>query len=116
MLSDQNADTLKGLVWCSSVLEDAAIARSLTALAISAYKKVPGIGPRAVKVGNACVYALGAAPGMDGVGQLTILKVRVKFGTAQKGIEKALVATAERVGIARDELEEMSGPARANTR
>ena len=111
MLSDQNADTLKGLVWCSSVLEDAAIARSLTALAISAYKKVPGIGPRAVKVGNACVYALGAAPGMDGVGQLAILKVRVKFGTAQKGIEKALVATAERVGIARDELEEMSVPA-----
>lgn len=110
MLSDQNADTLKGLVWCSSLLEDAAIARALTALAISAYRKVPGVGPRAVKVGNACVYALGAAPGMDGVGQLAILKVRVKFGTTQKGIEKALVATAERIGIARDELEEMSVP------
>lgn len=110
MLSDQNADTLKGLIWCSSLLEHAAIARALTALAISAYRKVPGIGPRAVKVGNACVYALGALAGMDGVGQLAILKVRVKFGTAQKGIEKALVATAERVGIARDELEEMSVP------
>ena len=50
-------------------------------------------------------------PGMEGVYQLALLKVKVKFGTAQKGIEKALNATAERVGIPRDELEEMAVPA-----
>lgn len=111
MIIDLHADILKGLVWCCSLFEDPELARTLTALAISAYKKVPGVGPRAVKVGNACVYALGTMPGMDGVAQLAILKVRVKFGTAQKGIEKALVATAERVGIPREELEEMSVPA-----
>jgi hypothetical protein len=111
LIIDSHADILKGLVWCCCVFEDADVARSLTALALSAYKKVPGIGPRAVKVGNACIYALGAMPGTEGVGQLALLKVRVKFGTAQKGIEKALVATAERVGIPRDELEEMSVPA-----
>lgn len=111
MIIDLHADILKGLVWCCSLFEGPALARTLTALAISAYKKVPGVGPRAVKVGNACVYALGAMPGMDGVTQLAILKVRVKFGTAQKGIEKALVATADRVGIPREELEEMSVPA-----
>lgn len=110
MLSDRNVDMLKGIVWCCSMLEDASVSRLLTALAISAYRKVPGIGPRAVKVGNACVYALGAMPGTEGVAQLAILKVRVKFKTAQKGIEKALVATAERVGIPREELEEMSVP------
>lgn len=111
MIIDLHADILKGLAWCCGLFENSELARSLTTLAISAYRKVPGVGPRAVKVGNACVYALGAMPGMDGVGQLALLKVRVKFGTAQKGIEKALVATAERVGIPRDELEEMSVPA-----
>ncbi|QDT48492.1 hypothetical protein Pan258_25340 [Symmachiella dynata] len=106
-----HADILKGLVWCASTYEDAEVVRALTDLAISSYKKIPQVGPRLVKVGNACVFALGAMPGLDAVGQLAILKVRVKFGTAQKGIEKALVAAAEREGIPREELEEMAVPA-----
>jgi hypothetical protein len=111
MIIDPHADIIKGLAWCCGLEEDKEIARALTALALSAYKKVPGIGPRAVRVGNACVWSLGNMPGMEGVGQLAILKVRVKSGTAQKGIEKALEKTAERVGLPRQELEEMAVPA-----
>jgi hypothetical protein len=109
MLNDANADILKGLVWVCGLREDQEIARALTALAISAYKKVPMIGPRCVRVGNACVWALGQM-NLEGVGQLAILKLKVKFGTAQKGIEKALNETAKKVGIAAEELEEMSVP------
>lgn len=109
-ICDQNSDILKGLVWCCGLHEDAVVARSLTDLAVSSYKKLPGIGPRLVKVGNACVWALGNMPGMEGVAQLAILRVRVKFGTAQKCIEKALVATAKRVGLPREELDEMAVP------
>lgn len=111
LIIEPHADILKGLVWCCALREDKQLARALTALALSAYRKVPKIGPRAVKIGNACVYALGAMPGMEGVGQLALLKVRVKFGTAQKMIEKGLEATAQRVGLPREELEEMSVPA-----
>ena len=98
MIIEPHADMLKGLVWCAGQFESVDLSRAITALAISAYRKVPGIGPRAVKIGNACVYALGSMPGMEGVSQLALLKVRVKFGTAQKGIQKALLATAERGG------------------
>ncbi len=111
MVIDLHADILKGLVWICGTIEDKQLARTLCNLAVSAYKKVPGIGPRAVKIGNACVYALGQMPGRDAVGQLAVLKVRTRFRTAQKGIEKALNATAERIGIPREELEEMSVPA-----
>lgn len=111
LIIEPHADILKGLVWCCALREDQEHARALTALALSAYRKIPKIGPRAVKIGNACVYALGAMPSMEGVGQLALLKVRVKFGTAQKMIEKALEATAQRVGLPREELEEMSVPA-----
>lgn len=45
-----------------------------------------------------------------GVSQLALLKIKVKFGTAQKGIEKALNAAAEKAGITSEELEEMSVP------
>ncbi len=110
LICDINASILKGLVWCCSLFEDKEISRCLTGLAISAYKKVPGIGPRAVKIGNACIYSVGAMEGMEGVGQLALLKVKVRFRTALKLIDKALTSTAQRLGIERDELEEMSVP------
>jgi len=110
-LDPTNTAILKGLVWCCSLHYTEETVRAITQLAITAYKKIPGIGPRAVALGNACVYALGQIEGTQGVAQLAILKVKVKFRTAQKGIEKSLSATAERVGIPREELEEMSVPA-----
>ena len=105
-----NADVLKGLVWLCAQKEDKEIARALTALAVSAYRKVPLIGPRCVRVGNACVWALGVMPGNEGVGQLALLKVKVKNRPAQKGIEKALDTAAKRIGLPRDEIEEIAVP------
>jgi hypothetical protein len=111
LILDKNADILKGLAWLCAGREDAEVARALTALALSAYRKVPQMGPRCVRVGNACLWALGNMPGTEGIGQLALLKVRVKFGTAQKGIEKALNTAAERAGMPLEEIEEMSVPA-----
>ncbi len=110
LLEPGNADVLKGLAWCCVEQEDTDIARAVMRLALTAYKKVPGVGPRAISLGNACLYTLGHMPGMDGVAQLALLKVRVRFGTAQKLIEKAFVETATRLGMSRDDVEEMSVP------
>lgn len=110
LIIDAHMEVLKGLCWLASTIPDADLARALSNLAISAYRKVPGIGPRAVKVGNAAVCALGLMPGRDALGQLAMLRVKVKFGTAQKGIDKALTAAAEREGLPRDEIEELGVP------
>ena len=111
LLQDSNADILKALAWLCAESVDAEIARALGALALSAYRKVPQMGPRCVRVGNACVWALGAMPNARGVGQLAMLRARVKFGTAQKGIEKALEAAAGHAGMPLQEVEEISVPA-----
>lgn len=111
MINDRNMDILKGLAWCCTFRESDPIAKILNRLAISAYKKVPGIGPRATRVGNACVYALGEMPGMVAVYQLSLLKSRVTFRTALKGIEKALTVAGKRVGMTVAELEEIGVPA-----
>jgi hypothetical protein len=103
-----HAEILKGLAWVCGLVDDPDIARLVTALTLSTYRKVPGLGPRLVKVGNAGVYALGAMPGRHALAQLAILKVRVRFGTAQKSIEKALTATAERLGLPREDIEEIA--------
>ena len=110
LILDKNADILKGLAWLCAGRENAEVARALAALALSAYRKVPQMGPRCVRVGNACVLALGNMAGTERIGQLVLLKVRVKFGTAQKGIEKALNTAAKRAGMPLEEIEEMSVP------
>jgi hypothetical protein len=110
MITPVNADILRGLAWLCAIEENRETARALTALAISAYRKVPNIGPRCVRLGNACVWALGHMPGTEGIGQLALLKLKVKFGTAQKGIASALTAAAKSLGLPPEEIEEMSVP------
>ncbi len=110
LLIDRHMDVLRGLCWACATVPDPTLSRALGKLAISAYRKVPGRGPRAVKVGNAAVYALGQMPGEAALGQLAMLRVRIKFGTAQKLIEKALAAKAERMGRPRKEIDELGVP------
>ncbi len=109
-IHDDNATCLRGLVWMAPMVSSPELIRTLGALTTSCYRKIPGVGPRAVKVGNAGVYALSQVEDAAAVGQLALLKVKVKFGSAQKEIEKAFNAAAERSGLPRDEIEEMSVP------
>jgi len=111
LVDDVNADILKGLAWMCGVIGEDRLADSIGKLALSAYRKVPGVGPRATKVGNACVWALGQIPGESSLAALAILKVRVKYKPAQKGIAAALAAAAERAGMTPEELEEIGVPA-----
>jgi hypothetical protein len=111
VMHEENATALRGLLWLAPALKRKAdLVRDVAAVAMSAYRKVPGVGPRAVKVGNAAVYALSEIATPQAVGQLAMLKVRVKFGTAQKEIEKAFNASAAALGMPREQIEEMGVP------
>jgi hypothetical protein len=107
---DDNATCLRGLLWMAPEVATPDLIRAVGNVTQSCYRKIPGVGPRAVKVANAGVFALSQINDPAAVGQLALLKVKVKFGTAQKEIEKAFTAAAERSGLPRDEIEEMSVP------
>jgi hypothetical protein len=111
LMSVENMTVLQGLCWTASRLQPSPhLARSLADLALSANKKVPNVGPRAVRVGNAAIYALSQLPGPDALAHLARLKVKLKSAPAQKTLEKALAAVAERQALPRDELEELAVP------
>ncbi len=110
-IHDENANALRGLLWLLPMIKRReGDARLIAAVALSAYRKVPGVGPRAVKVGNAAVYALSEMAGPEAMAQLAMLKVRVRFGTAQKEVEKAFDAAAIALQLPRNEIEELSAP------
>lgn len=109
-ICEPHLEAIKGLVWMAGLMNIDDLTRVLGFVGVSAYRKIPGTGPRATRVGNACVWALGNIGSDTALSQLAIMKVRVKFGTAQIAIGKALQSLADACGVTTGELEEMSVP------
>lgn len=110
LVSDRYSDLLRGLVW-SAVAGD--LDSQLGAIGDAAercFKKLAGHGPLAPKVGNACLFALSQASSLNGVGQLSRLKTRVKHASVRAQLDKALAAAAERAGLSQADLEDIAVP------
>ena len=79
-------------------------------LAEKTYTTIPGKGPAAASIGNACVYVLGNMRGKDGLGALSRLKLKVRQKNVKKTIEKFLREGAEKYNVSVEELKEMAVP------
>lgn len=111
-LSEPTSDILRGLVWIASLFPTAEVAMALGDLGAKCFKKIPNFGAMSSKVGNACLWSLGAmsSAGIHGVAQLGRLKTRVKYTQALRLIDKALADAAARAGLSTDELLELGVP------
>ena len=103
-----NIDTLKGLVWVCALFADGPLLRLLAALAERCYRKIPGHGPAAAAVSNACFFALYKAEGLEGIGQLSRLRLRIKQSNAQGLIERYLHEAATEQGVSLHEIEDLA--------
>ncbi|MFE2879286.1 DUF4132 domain-containing protein [Streptomyces roseus] len=107
-----NANALRGLAWLLSFLPPHPdTARVLGALVETSLRKVPGLGPRAPKVANACVTALSRIEGEAALAELARLATRVTFKGTLKMLDSALEARAAALGLDREEIEELAVPA-----
>jgi hypothetical protein len=109
-ISSGEAEYQKGFLWFLADQTDERMPGLLANFAESALKKIPMLGAVSQKVGNACVNVLAELSGLEPVSQLSRLAQRVKYDTAQRLIEEALNRAAEKVGVSREQLEEMSTP------
>lgn len=103
-----HSDLLRGLVWSASGNDSLITAVGDTAEVC--FKKIPGVGPRAPKIGNACLWTLSAVNNMAAVAQLSRIKTRAKHASIKKQLGKALGAAAENAGMSTEELEEVAVP------
>ncbi|HXJ56287.1 MAG TPA: DUF4132 domain-containing protein [Verrucomicrobiae bacterium] len=110
LLTDKNSATLKGLAWCGAEWKDAEITRALSRLAQTCFKKVPNLGARCPRVGNACLYSLSVTSTDEAAAELTRLNQIVKQPSARKLIDKSLDTAAEKSGQTREDLEEATVP------
>jgi hypothetical protein len=107
-LAAPNIDLIKGLVWLCVHFHDKTTLFALAALAERAFRKIPGKGPAAAAIGNACLYTLAHSKGLDGIGHLSRLKLRIKQSSTQNLIEKYLLEAAAHQGVTLHEIEDMA--------
>lgn len=110
VLRAKNSAALKGFVWACGVNPDADSTRLVGDVCEAAFKKIPEIGARSTKVGNACITILAETGGTEAVGQLVRLKQRVRYRSAKSLIDRTLSRVAEREGLTPDALEELALP------
>lgn len=108
---DKAVDLLKGLVWLSAIIPTNDMILSIGRFAQNCYVKVPGIGARSVKLGNACCAALMHMPdNAAAIAELVRLRGKIKYPSVQKLIQKKLETLAEKKGTTVAELEDSSLP------
>jgi hypothetical protein len=107
---DPNMEVVRGLIWSVGAAGYDEAASFLGAFCRRCFTKEPYIGPKSVKLGNACLYALSMLSGTESIGQLTLLRKRISYPSARAQIDKALLIAAERAGVTPADLEEMGVP------
>ena len=107
---EEEAEYQKGFIWVLGALGDPSLAPALADFAFGCFRKIPMVGAVSHRVGNACVNALAAMPGLHAVTQLSRLALRVKYDVARRLIERALAEAAARNRVSREDLEAMSVP------
>lgn len=109
-LENSNKVFMKGAIWTLLSFQDQTTIQNIAKLAEVCFKKIPGVGARAAGVGNACVYLLANVEGLEGVSQLSRLKMRVTQLNTKKLIEKSINEAAKKRGISMLEIEELAVP------
>ena len=107
----KEADYQRGLLWSLPGYSDADTCAAVARFAEGCLRKIPMIGAAAQRPGNACIQVLASMQGMEPVSQLARLALRVRYETARRLVSEALEAAAQRQGVSREELEEITVPA-----
>ncbi|NQX86229.1 MAG: DUF4132 domain-containing protein [Flavobacteriaceae bacterium] len=109
-LSPQSQQFIKGIIWTMERYSDKETINILSELFEKAYKKIPGQGPAAASLGNACAFILVNMRGKDGLGALSRIKLKLKQNNIKKTIDKYLLEGAKKYKVSVEELKEMAVP------
>lgn len=107
-LSGLNTEALKGFVWMCSLFHDQLTIQTISKLADRCFKKIPQKGAASAGVGNACLYTLANSKGLDGISQLSRLRLWIKQNSTLKIIEGYIQEAAAKHGVTTHEIEDLA--------
>lgn len=107
---ETHSDLLRGLVWCTSLVDDDSLTSRVGDVAEICFKKIPNVGPRAPKIGNGCLWALANQSSTTALAQISRIKSRARHASTRNTLEKALHVASEKTGLSAADLEELGVP------
>ncbi|MDO7844740.1 DUF4132 domain-containing protein [Hymenobacter sp. M29] len=108
-VTESNATVAKGLIWTLQPLGDPALLQLLTSVAAKCFRKIPGKGPLAAGLGNACLLAL-SQNGLPGVAALARVRSKIRQTNTQELIARYIAQESEKMGVSPAEIEDMAVP------
>ncbi|MGI4870281.1 MAG: DUF4132 domain-containing protein [Janthinobacterium lividum] len=106
-LLEPDVNIAKGLIWTLQPLLDEALVAQLADYAVRCYQKIPGQGPMAAGLGNACLAAL-ASYGLPGVAALARVRSKIKQTNTQELIGRHIEKASQELGVSPAEIEDMA--------
>jgi len=108
-LLEDSITAAKGLIWTVQPLVDDALRALLARLAVKCYQKIPGRGPLAAGLGNACLLTL-AQNGLPGVSALAQVRGKIRQSNTQDLIARHIEKASQDLGVSPAEIEDMAVP------
>jgi hypothetical protein len=108
-VTESNATVAKGLIWTLQPLANAGMLALLTTLAAKCFRKIPGKGPLAAGLGNACLLAL-SQNGLPGVAALARVRSKIRQTNTQETIARYIAQESAKLGVSPAEIEDMAAP------
>jgi hypothetical protein len=109
-IAERNRFILAGLIWFYSLLGDEIELELIADLTVKCYQNVSYFGPVCHKAGNAGLWLLGEIGTFQAIDCMEKLRQKVKNQAIQKQIEKYVNLAAQKTGLSREDLEELSIP------
>jgi len=110
LVHETHSDLLRGLVWCTSLVDDDLLTSQVGDAAEICFKKIPNVGPRAPKIGNSCLWALANQSSATALAQISRIQSRARHASTRSTLEKALNLASEKTGLSAADLEELGVP------
>ncbi|WP_324679166.1 DUF4132 domain-containing protein [Hymenobacter sp. GOD-10R] len=108
-LQESSLNTVKGLLWTIQPLVNELLLQSIAALAAKCYRKIPGKGPLAAGLGNACLLVL-SQNGLPGVAALARVRSKIRQTNTQELIARYIAEESQKLGVTPAEIEDMAAP------
>jgi hypothetical protein len=108
-LLEPSQNVAKGLIWTLSPLADEPLLALLASYAATCFRKVPGKGPLAAALGNACLLAL-SQNGLPGVAALARVRSKIRQTNTQETIARYIAQESAKLGVSPAEIEDMAAP------
>ncbi|MBC8083562.1 MAG: DUF4132 domain-containing protein [Hymenobacter sp.] len=108
-LHESSLNVAKGLIWTLPPLADEPLLQLLTDFAAKCYRKIPGRGPLAAGLGNACLLVLSES-GLPGVAHLSRLRPKIRQSNTQALIGRYVEQVSGELGVTPAEIEDMAVP------